>query len=649
MVSVDGAVKLLDFGVAKTLVGDAAADQVARGKWPYMSPEQVRGEPLDARSDLFSLGSLLYELLTGRQAFAGRTVVDSMRRVERADLPPAPGLEPGVQAILEQLLARRREDRFPNAGAALEAIGKALLQRGCTAPDRRLAALLDRLAEPDDDGFSDDEATGVLPPRVVAKMMQEQIAPRGRAPTLPTPSAPLPSPRSPIAPAKPPAPGSGDEDQVTLPPSGPRLPRAAAAAARAPVEDEPLEDEPLEEPTVVSFDGPQGLVGNAAPLEEEAEASDEAPCVQPALAAPPAPPPPATAPAATAQAPQVTTPWTLPPQEQADTPPPPPSPSEVEGGGLPWPIEPAAAPSPQRPRGSRNLLVITLALLAVLIAGLAVLLAMKQRREARKRGSSPPAQVAKADPSTRRDAAPSGAPDADAPREVTPGERATHPRSSDAGLERPVAPDIGPDRSAAQDAGPGRPAAQDAGPVRPAPPGAAAPPTGTAGGGEEEPLPRGRSPQGAPRKGELDVHSQPSGAWVLVDGQRQGKTPLRIDVPPGRKVQVALSRTGRALYRTPVWIPPGTGRRLDVILPFVPKIIYQAKPGRTALRVLCEGEGPNRVYLDALDTGFDCPTPPLAVLPVAHSVSVYFARTQRTHWKQFRPKAGQVNEVTLKE
>jgi hypothetical protein len=145
------------------------------------------------------------------------------------------------------------------------------------------------------------------------------------------------------------------------------------------------------------------------------------------------------------------------------------------------------------------------------------------------------------------------------------------------------------------------------------------------------------------------VLSQPAGAHVLVDGQLMGKTPLRVDLTPGKKVQVALSLVGRAVYRTPLWMPPGSGRRLEVILPYLPKPVFVAKPGRTALRVLCEGQGPNRVYLDALDSGFDCPTPPLAVLPVTHSVSVFFSRSQRTQWKQFRPKAGQVNDLLIKE
>lgn len=128
-----------------------------------------------------------------------------------------------------------------------------------------------------------------------------------------------------------------------------------------------------------------------------------------------------------------------------------------------------------------------------------------------------------------------------------------------------------------------------------------------------------------------------------------GATPLRLDMAPGRKVHVVLSAAGRGLYRAPLWMPPTTGRRLEVILPFLRKTFQEAKPGRTALRILCDDAGPNRVFLDGLDTGFDCPTPPLAVLPVAQSISVYFGRSQRTRWKQARPVAGQVNDVRFTE
>ncbi len=145
MVSRSGGVKLLDFGVAKTLVGDEDTDTIARGKWHYMSPEQVRGEQLDGRSDLFSLGTVLFELLTGRQAFKGQSVVDSMHRVEQADLPSAPDLEPVLEELLTKMLARDRDSRYAHASEALEAMAQILMLRGKTTGDRQIAALLNSL------------------------------------------------------------------------------------------------------------------------------------------------------------------------------------------------------------------------------------------------------------------------------------------------------------------------------------------------------------------------------------------------------------------------------------------------------------------------------------------------------------------------
>jgi hypothetical protein len=132
---------------------------------------------------------------------------------------------------------------------------------------------------------------------------------------------------------------------------------------------------------------------------------------------------------------------------------------------------------------------------------------------------------------------------------------------------------------------------------------------------------------------------------VIVDGQLRGRTPLRLDIPPGGKVHVVLSVPGRGLYKSPLWMPPATGRRLVILMPFLTKPFFVAKPGRTALRIRCDTEGLNRVYLDGLDTGFDCTTPPLAVLPTVHTVSLYVARGQRILWKRVRPAAGRVTEL----
>jgi predicted Ser/Thr protein kinase len=110
--------KLTDFGIAR--LGEAEGIGSERAGSPkYMSPEQIRGDvSLDGRSDLFSLGTVLYEMLTGRQPFTGDTVTDIMRQVLE-HTPPVPSVvdghvPPELDGIVMRMLAKRPEDRFPS-------------------------------------------------------------------------------------------------------------------------------------------------------------------------------------------------------------------------------------------------------------------------------------------------------------------------------------------------------------------------------------------------------------------------------------------------------------------------------------------------------------------------------------------------------
>ncbi|MBX7078480.1 MAG: serine/threonine protein kinase [Nannocystaceae bacterium] len=107
LVTYDGAVKLVDFGIAK-----AAAFQsntvagTLKGKIPYMSPEQCRGEPVDRRSDIFSIGTLLWELTTGTRLFAGDNEIAIINRVAQGDVPLPSSVRPDYPAELERIVMR---------------------------------------------------------------------------------------------------------------------------------------------------------------------------------------------------------------------------------------------------------------------------------------------------------------------------------------------------------------------------------------------------------------------------------------------------------------------------------------------------------------------------------------------------------------
>ena len=126
----DGRVKILDFGIARvnaavptagetSPTAGATSTGVILGTVGYLSPEQARGEPADARSDLFALGCVFYELLTGTRAFPGVTVADALVALLR-DEPPALGegsseLPPAAREVLRHCLEKKPEQRFQNA------------------------------------------------------------------------------------------------------------------------------------------------------------------------------------------------------------------------------------------------------------------------------------------------------------------------------------------------------------------------------------------------------------------------------------------------------------------------------------------------------------------------------------------------------
>ena len=129
MITPDGAVKVMDFGIARAIADSQATmtqTQAVLGTAQYLSPEQARGETVDARSDLYSAGCLLFELLTGRPPFIGDSPVSVAYQHVREDPPVASSLEPAVTPALDSVLAKalqkNRDHRFQDAASFRRAL-----------------------------------------------------------------------------------------------------------------------------------------------------------------------------------------------------------------------------------------------------------------------------------------------------------------------------------------------------------------------------------------------------------------------------------------------------------------------------------------------------------------------------------------------
>lgn len=157
LLSWEGEVKVTDFGIAKAkdsiieeATGDTRAGRV-RGKLAYMSPEQAKAEPVDGRSDLFSLGTVLYEMLTGSNPFAAPTVFETARRVHASEYPPLELVrESTPRALIEivvKMLAKRPDDRFGDAGKLHEHLLGYFYESGERFGPSKLAEFLESFHE----------------------------------------------------------------------------------------------------------------------------------------------------------------------------------------------------------------------------------------------------------------------------------------------------------------------------------------------------------------------------------------------------------------------------------------------------------------------------------------------------------------------
>lgn len=156
MITPRGQVKVLDFGLAKRPTADMSTTiggtrpGVIVGTPQYMSPEQAKGDELDSRTDLFSLGALLYECVTGRPAFKGETAIETCAQVIHVDPPLPSSVNPAISPALDQIilkaLAKDRHLRHSSAAALRDALidvraGRDAAERAAVRPWRRRTVL----------------------------------------------------------------------------------------------------------------------------------------------------------------------------------------------------------------------------------------------------------------------------------------------------------------------------------------------------------------------------------------------------------------------------------------------------------------------------------------------------------------------------
>ena len=133
LVGLDGRAKLVDFGVANaTAHSDLGNEDKIKGKFGYMSPEQARAESLDRRSDVFALGIVLFELVTGERLFRGENAAHSLELVKRSKIPDPrelnPRLSPQLAEVVQKSLARDLGRRFQTAREMSEALERYLVE-----------------------------------------------------------------------------------------------------------------------------------------------------------------------------------------------------------------------------------------------------------------------------------------------------------------------------------------------------------------------------------------------------------------------------------------------------------------------------------------------------------------------------------------
>ncbi len=165
MVTTEGSVKLLDFGLAKQVTDSdetRTIEGTVMGTAAYMAPEQAEGKPLDARSDVFSFGAVLYELLSGQRAFSGENSISTMAAILHKE-PKALDAPPALQQIVKRCLAKQPAKRFQTIAEVKDALERSGLHRpGEDPPSIAVLPFSNMSADKENEYFSDGLAEEII-------------------------------------------------------------------------------------------------------------------------------------------------------------------------------------------------------------------------------------------------------------------------------------------------------------------------------------------------------------------------------------------------------------------------------------------------------------------------------------------------------
>ncbi len=244
LISYDGEVKLIDFGIAKA-AGKASKTQagILKGKFGYMSPEQVRGLPLDRRSDVFAVGIVLYELLTGERLFVGETDFSTLEKVRNVEIMPPSTYNRRIPDELEQIvlkaLSKDVDDRYQTAMDLHDDLQSFMYTSGNFFARKDLAAYMRKTfaEEIAKESAKDEEFAKITAPPASGLGAFDDLPPAQGA-GVPTAAPPKPSQRKAtlmgVPAAPPPPPGPRVSKAPAPPPPPPRVSAAPPEVAAAP-------------------------------------------------------------------------------------------------------------------------------------------------------------------------------------------------------------------------------------------------------------------------------------------------------------------------------------------------------------------------------------------------------------------------------